>query len=231
MVFGGLTLVLSLFPCFHCHLSDLREVGRSGSPAPGSDPILSRGWTSLAHAGPHRGRKPPAASGGGPPVGAAVSRCAVSLCAPSALDFRTTGLRTFIRYVPAAAPRLSLSVAVGVAALPLIQFELSCCRDRVSGSENFVISTMWGLVPHTAAILVFWSSGARSYFLLSYLIGGVATAPGSARGSANVGIAFDLVIWAYLWLGFVPGPVLGPGEPLYTCNFIGCWPLPDHLYC
>ncbi|KAJ1129795.1 hypothetical protein NDU88_008160 [Pleurodeles waltl] len=85
----------------------------------------------------------------------------------SALDFRTTGLRALARYVHAAGPRLSLSVAVGVAAPPLLQFEVSCCRDRVSGSENFVISTMWGLVPHTAAILVFWSSGARSYFLLS----------------------------------------------------------------
>ncbi|KAJ1127944.1 hypothetical protein NDU88_006337 [Pleurodeles waltl] len=109
----------------------------------------------------------------------------------SVLDFRTPGLRALTRYVHAAAPHLSLSVAVGVAAPLLLQFEVSCCRDRVSGSEKFVISTMWGLVPHTAAILVFWSSGALSYFLLSYLIGGVATAPGSARGSADVGIAFD----------------------------------------
>ncbi|KAJ1185062.1 hypothetical protein NDU88_001857 [Pleurodeles waltl] len=109
----------------------------------------------------------------------------------SALDFRTTGLCALTRYVHAAAPRLSLNVAVGVAASPLLQFEVSCCRDRVSGSENFVISMMWGLVPHTAAILVFWSSGARSYFLLSYLIGSVDTAPGSALGSADVGIAFD----------------------------------------
>ncbi|KAJ1107758.1 hypothetical protein NDU88_005147 [Pleurodeles waltl] len=109
----------------------------------------------------------------------------------STLDFRTTGLRALSRYIHTAAPCLSLSVAVGVAAPPLLQFEVLCCRDRVSGSENFVISTMWGLVPHTAAILVFWSAGARSYFLLSYLIGGVAIAPGSARGSADVGITFD----------------------------------------
>ncbi|KAJ1176288.1 hypothetical protein NDU88_001570 [Pleurodeles waltl] len=119
--------------------------------------------------------------------------CSVPRCPGvySTLDFRTAGLRAPSRYVHAAAPRLPLIMAVGVAAPPQLQFEVSCCRDRISELESFVISAMRDRFPHAAAILVFWSSGARSYFLLSCLVGGVATAPGSAQGSADVEIAFD----------------------------------------
>ncbi|KAJ1098533.1 hypothetical protein NDU88_003643 [Pleurodeles waltl] len=190
MVYGGLTFGAQ----FALRLSSLRVVGRSGSPGPGCDPVLGRRWTTPARSGPSRGRKLPAASGRGPPVGAATSGCVASRSAPSPRCTPHPGfsdLRAPRRYVHAAAPRFSLNVAVGVAASPLLQFGVSGCRDRVSGSEIFVISTVWGLDPHTAAILVFWSSGARSYFLLSYLFGSVDTAPCSAQGTADVGIVFD----------------------------------------
>ncbi|KAJ1082839.1 hypothetical protein NDU88_003004 [Pleurodeles waltl] len=49
----------------------------------------------------------------------------------SALDFRTAGLRALTRYIHAAAPRLPLSMAVGVAAPSPLQFEVLCCRDCV----------------------------------------------------------------------------------------------------
>ncbi|KAJ1202339.1 hypothetical protein NDU88_006139 [Pleurodeles waltl] len=140
----------------------------------------------------------PSRVGMGAPVGAAVSGCVASQCAPSPWCIFRLGfsdLRAPRGYLHAAAPRLSLNVAVGVAASPLLQFGVLGCRDRVSGSENFVISTM-----------------------------SVATAPFSALRTADVGIVFDGVFGAYLWLGFGPGPDLSPGEPLYTCSFICCWP-------
>ncbi|KAJ1174837.1 hypothetical protein NDU88_000128 [Pleurodeles waltl] len=196
MVFGGLTLVLSLFPRLIAippiSGTSIARVLRLRAATPflavDGPRLLMQVLIMAANPQPRRVVGPQWAS---PSPGA--WRLSVPPCpgAYSALDFQTTRLRTHTRYVHAAAPRLLLCVAAGVAAPPLHQFEVSCCRDRVSGSENFVISTMWGLVPHTSAILVFWSSRARSYFLLSYLIGGVATAPGSARGSADVGIPFD----------------------------------------
>ncbi|KAJ1092474.1 hypothetical protein NDU88_005584 [Pleurodeles waltl] len=113
--------------------------------------------------GPSRCCKLPAVLGWGLPVGAVVSGSLASQCAPSPrCKFRlgVSGLRAPRQYFQAAAPRLSPNVAVWVAASSLHQFGVSGCRDRVLGSENFVISTMLGPVPHAAAILVFWSSGA-----------------------------------------------------------------------
>ncbi|KAJ1214179.1 hypothetical protein NDU88_001805 [Pleurodeles waltl] len=131
--------MLILLPRFHCHLSDLREVGRSGSPPPGSDPVLSRGWTLHAHAkqvlawprttsrfgwwAPSGRRRLQVRGVSSPAVCSVPLRPGVY----SALDFRTAGLRALTRYVHAAAPRLPLGVAVGVAAPPLLQFEVSCC--------------------------------------------------------------------------------------------------------